>query len=84
MESKKQVQGRRLIGVVVSNKMEKTAVVKVDRTVKHPKYLKLFTISKKYKAHNEDNKAQVGDKVVMVETRPLSKDKRWRIIQIEK
>jgi small subunit ribosomal protein S17 len=84
MESKKQVQGRRLIGVVVSNKMEKTAVVKVGRTIKHPKYLKLFTISKKYKAHNEDNKAQVGDKVVMVETRPLSKDKRWRIIQIEK
>lgn len=83
MENKK-IQKRQLKGVVVSDKMERTAVVKVDRTIKHPKYLKLFTKSKKYKAQNDDNKAKTGDKVVMVETRPISKDKRWRIIQIEK
>ncbi|MBU4315023.1 30S ribosomal protein S17 [Patescibacteria group bacterium] len=81
---KKKTQNRRLNGVVVSDKMQKTAVVKVDRTLAHPKYLKLFTKSKKYKAHNPEDLAKVGDKVVIEETRPMSKDKSWRIIQIEK
>ncbi len=80
----KNTQHRRLIGVVVSDKMEKTAVVKVDRTVMHSKYLKRFTKSRKYKAQNDDNIAKTGDKVVIEETRPISKDKKWRIIKIEK
>jgi small subunit ribosomal protein S17 len=78
---KKENKRRRLTGVVVSNKMEKTAVVKVDRTVVHSKYLKRFTKSKKYKAHDPENKAVVGDKVIIEECRPLSKDKSWRIIE---
>ena len=64
-----------LKGVVVSDKMMKTVVVKVDRFVVHPKYGKRVTISKKYKAHDEENKYRIGDKVEIVETRPISKDK---------
>ncbi|MBU0613751.1 30S ribosomal protein S17 [Patescibacteria group bacterium] len=71
---------RRLKGVVVSNKMDKTAVVRVERTAVHSKYLKRYTLSKKYKAHDENNSAQIGDAVTIEETRPLSKDKRWRIV----
>jgi small subunit ribosomal protein S17 len=70
------------IGIVVSDKMEKTAVVKVDRLVKHPVYNKYIKRSAKYKAHDEENSAKIGDKVLIVETRPLSKDKRWKIRQI--
>jgi small subunit ribosomal protein S17 len=70
------------IGIVVSDKMEKTAVVKVDRLVKHPVYNKYIKRSAKYKAHDMDNAAKIGDKVLIVETRPLSKDKRWKIRQI--
>lgn len=81
---KKSTNRRQLIGIVVSDKMDKTAVVKVDRTVLHSKYLKRFTKSKKYKAHDAKNKAKVGDKVVIEETRPISKDKSWRIIEITK
>ena len=80
---KKQSKRRRLTGVVVSDRMEKTAVVEVDRTVLHSKYLKRFTKSKRYKAHDEENKARVGDKVVIEECRPLSKDKSWRIIEVK-
>lgn len=72
---------RILKGEVVSNKMDKTAVVAVTRFVKHPKYQKYFKITKKYKAHNEGNVAQVGDKVSIKEGRPISKDKRFTIIQ---
>ena len=70
------------VGVVVSDKMEKTAVVKVDRLVKHPVYNKYIKRSAKYNAHDIDNSAKIGDKVVIVETRPMSKDKRWKIRQI--
>ena len=70
------------IGVVVSDKMEKTVVVKVDRLVKHPVYNKYIKRSAKYKAHDEDNSCKIGDRVVIVETRPLSKDKRWKVRQI--
>lgn len=68
-----------LRGVVVSDKMDKTVVVSVSRFVKHPKYGKFYNISKKYKAHDENNKYKVGDKVEIVETRPMSKDKRFKI-----
>ena len=70
------------IGIVVSDKMDKTAVVKVDRLVKHPVYNKYIKRSAKYKAHDTENAAKIGDKVLIVETRPLSKDKRWKIRQI--
>ncbi|HPS21276.1 MAG TPA: 30S ribosomal protein S17 [Candidatus Paceibacterota bacterium] len=68
-----------LRGVVVSDKMDKTVVVSVSRFVKHPKYGKYYNISKKYKAHDEENKCKVGDKVEIVEVRPISKDKRFKI-----
>lgn len=67
-------------GVVVSDKMEKTVVVKVDRTFRHPQYGKVVTRSKKYYAHNESPTVKVGDEVTIVETRPLSKLKRWRVV----
>jgi small subunit ribosomal protein S17 len=70
------------VGIVVSDKMEKTAVVKVDRLVKHPVYNKYIKRSAKYKAHDEENVAKIGDRVLIVETRPTSKDKRWKIRQI--
>jgi small subunit ribosomal protein S17 len=70
------------VGIVVSDKMEKTAVVKVDRLVKHPVYNKYIKRSAKYKAQDIDNSAKIGDRVIIVETRPMSKDKRWKIRQI--
>ncbi len=69
-----------LRGVVVSDKMDKTIVVKVNRYVKHPKYQKYYTISKKYKAHDETNARKIGETVEIVETRPISKDKTFRVI----
>ncbi|ABC81708.1 ribosomal protein S17 [Anaeromyxobacter sp. K] len=73
------------IGVVVSNKMTKTVVVKVERRVADPKYGKIVTKAEKYKAHDEDQACQIGDRVRIVETRPISKDKRWRVAEtIEK
>jgi small subunit ribosomal protein S17 len=69
-------------GTVVSNKMEKTVVVQVERLVKHSKYRKYLRARKKYKAHDETNACQVGDQVEIVETRPLSRDKRWAVLQI--
>jgi len=73
-------RGTALKGVVVSDKMDKTIVVSVARFVKHPMYGKFYKINKKYKAHDQDNKYKVGDKVEIVETRPISKDKRHRVI----
>ena len=70
------------IGVVVSDKMDKTIVVAVVRKVKHPLYKKYITRTKKFKAHDELNECRIGDKVEIVETRPLSKDKCWRLAQI--
>lgn len=67
-------------GIVVSNKMQKTVVVKVDRTMRHPLYGKIVTRSKKYYAHNEAEPLQIGDEVQIMETRPLSKLKRWRVV----
>lgn len=79
-----QVKKRRLQATVVSTKMEKTAVVRVDRTIVHPKYGKRYTVSKRLKAHDPDNSAVVGEAVTIEETRPISKDKRWRIVKITK
>jgi small subunit ribosomal protein S17 len=70
------------VGVVVSDKMEKTVVVKVDRLVKHSVYSKYIKRSVKYKVHDELNCSKVGDRVQIIECRPLSKDKRWSIKQI--
>ncbi len=70
------------IGTVTSNKMEKTITVLVETVKQHPLYKKTVRTSKKYKAHDEDNEAKIGDVVRIMETRPISKDKRWRLIEI--
>lgn len=70
------------IGKVVSDKMDKTAVVAVESRVKHPLYGRVVTQTKKFKAHDEENSCRMGDTVKIMETRPLSKDKRWRVIEI--
>jgi len=69
-----------LQGVVVSDKMQKTVVVEVERIKEHPKYKRRFKIHKKYKAHDENKEYKVGDKVVIEETTPISKDKKWKVI----
>jgi small subunit ribosomal protein S17 len=69
-------------GLVVSDKMNKTVVVAIERRVPHPVYGKMVTRTKRLKAHDEENSAKVGDTVRIVETRPLSKDKRWRLVEI--
>jgi small subunit ribosomal protein S17 len=69
-------------GKVVSDKMDKTIVVSVETTIRHPIYKRIIKQSKKYKAHDENNEAKIGDLVLIMETRPLSKDKRWRLIEI--
>lgn len=69
-------------GVVVSDKMTKTRVVAIERVYRHPRYERVITRSKRLKAHDETNTSKVGDRVLIEETRPLSKDKRWRIRQV--
>jgi small subunit ribosomal protein S17 len=70
------------VGVVVSDKMQKTVVVRIDRRVAHPRYGKMVTRSTNVKAHDEENRAKTGDTVRIMETRPLSRDKRWRVVDI--
>ena len=70
------------IGKVVSNKMDKTIVVSVTDNVKHPLYNKIVKRTYKLKAHDENNECRIGDRVKVMETRPLSKDKRWRLVEI--
>ena len=70
------------VGKVVSNKMDKTIVVAIETSVKHPLYGKIVKRTTKLKAHDEENKCQIGDKVKVMETRPLSKEKRWRLVEI--
>lgn len=72
---------RRFTGVVVSDRMDKTIVVRVDTPKLHPKYKKSYKTSAKYKVHDPENQFSVGDTVSFVECRPLSKDKRWRVIR---
>ena len=69
-------------GIVVSNKMQKTIVVQIHRLVRHPLYPRTIRSSNKFKAHDEQNTAKIGDVVRIMETRPLSKDKRWRLIEV--
>ncbi len=76
----KNIYPKKLKGVVVSDRMTRTAVVLVTRLQKYPKYKKYHKVSKKFKAHDEHGEYKIGDKVMIQETRPLSKDKRWRII----
>ena len=80
MEKQKKNKNKILKGVVVSDKMDKTVVVSVSRFVEHPKYKKRIKISKKYKAHDETNSKKIGDKVEIEETRPMSKDKHFRVV----
>ena len=70
------------MGIVVSDKMQKTVVVAIERRVAHPQYGKMVTHTKRLKAHDEENSAKTGDTVRIMETRPLSKDKRWRVVEI--
>ena len=73
---------RQLIGTVVSDKMDKTAVVQVERLVKHPLYKKYIRRRNKFAAHDKDNRCSIGDKVLITESRPISKSKRWRVADI--
>jgi small subunit ribosomal protein S17 len=70
------------IGKVASDKMDKTIVVAVETKVRHPLYGKTMNRTTKFKAHDENNEAKIGDRVLIMETRPLSKDKRWRLVEI--
>jgi len=72
---------KQLKGTVVSDKMDKTVVVEVTRLKQHPRYRKTYEVNKKYKAHDEQEQYQVGDQVVIEECRPLSKDKKWRVVE---
>jgi len=75
------ISRRRLTGTVVSTAMQKTALVRIDRRVTHSKYGKMYSLSKKFKVHDPDTKAQIGDVVEFEECRPISKDKCWRYIR---
>lgn len=77
-------KAKTLQGVVVSDKMDKTVVVSIARFVKHPFYGKFYKVNKKYKAHDENNEYKVGDMVEIVSTRPLSKDKKFRVVALLK
>jgi len=74
------ISKRKYKGVVTGDKMEKTVTVKINRVRVHPKYNKRYIVSKKYKVHDEKNQFKIGDEVTFVECRPLSKDKRWRVL----
>lgn len=80
MEQNRHQKTRR--GIVVSDKMDKTVVVRVERLTKHQRFTKVIKRAKKFKAHDEANQCRIGDLVEIVETRPLSKDKRWRVTEI--
>ena len=81
MEEKRALRKTR-VGMVVSNKMDKTIVVAIMENVRHPVYKKVIKRTYKLKAHDENNECNIGDKVEVMETRPLSKDKRWRLVSI--
>ena len=76
------VKKREWVGRVLSNKMNKTVVVSVERSVTHPLYRKVLRRISKFKAHDEQNVCKIGDRVRMVETRPISKDKHWRVVEV--
>ena len=70
------------VGKVVSDKMDKTVVIAIEDNVKHPLYKKIIKNTVRFKAHDENNECHIGDRVLIMETRPLSKDKRWRVVEI--
>lgn len=80
IEQANQARRRRLQGVVIADKMSKTVVVRVERTKLNAKYKKRYAVSKKYKAHDEVAQYHIGDAVIIEETRPISRDKRWRVV----
>ena len=82
MENTEKKKKKTRVGVVVSDKMDKTIVVSIKERVKHPLYQKTVNRTKKLKAHDEKNECGIGDTVMVAETRPISKDKRWRVVQI--
>jgi len=81
-EQKNISKGRIMKGIVVSDKMNKTVVVSITRLKEHPKYKKRYKVTTRYKAHDENNEFKVGDKVLIRETKPISKDKRWVVTEI--
>ena len=82
MEELKQKHKKERVGLVTSNKMNKTITVKVERQLRHAMYGKFIKKSSKFSAHDQNNECQIGDKVRIVESRPLSKSKRWRLIEV--
>ena len=82
MEEKRTTLRKTRTGIVVSDKMDKTCVVMIETRYKHPLYKKTVRKTDNYKAHDENNECGVGDKVEIAETRPLSKDKRWRVVEV--
>lgn len=72
---------KQLKGIIISDKMDKTVVVKVERIKEHPKYRRRFKTHKNYKAHSEKGEYKTGDKVIIEETRPISKDKKWKVVK---
>ncbi len=75
-------QRKVLVGRVISNKMDKTIVVQVERLRRHPRYGKVMRFHKKYKAHDENNIAAIGNRVKIIESRPISKEKRWALVEV--
>ncbi|MFQ5903036.1 MAG: 30S ribosomal protein S17 [Candidatus Binatia bacterium] len=82
MREQKRGRGKIRVGEVVSEKMQKTVVVKMERRVTHPKYKRIVSLSKKFMVHDERQECKVGDRVRIIETRPLSRHKRWRILEV--
>ena len=84
MELKRETSKRKMVGVVIKDKMDKTIVVEVEKFLKHPKYHKFIKSKVRYKAHDETNSCKIGDEVMIMEVRPVSKDKRWLVKEIVK
>jgi small subunit ribosomal protein S17 len=84
MELKADANKKKITGVVVKNKMDKTVIVEVSRSFKHSMYHKYISTKKRYKAHDEENRCSMGDRVMIIESRPLSKEKRWLVKEIIK
>ena len=82
MNNERTTSRKTRVGKVVSDKMDKTVVVAIRDNVKHPLYKKIIKNTVKFKAHDENNECRIGDRVLVMETRPLSKDKRWRVVEI--
>jgi small subunit ribosomal protein S17 len=82
VQSQRENRRKERVGIVLSDKMQKTIVVQVKRKALHPLYGKVIEKANKFKAHDEKNEAKIGDRVRIVETRPMSKDKRWRLVEI--